>query len=104
MTLLAAKQIGNMRVDETFVNVDGQVLSLTAFELKIIVRLADADGTIVSLDDLHMALYGTADKARVSNVVEVIIGRLRKKLAKAGAAARIDTVRNQGYRLEAVVA
>jgi DNA-binding response OmpR family regulator len=35
-----------------------------------------------------------------SNLIEVYIGRLRRKLAEAGAPALIQTVRGAGYRIQ----
>lgn len=93
--------IGNLAVDSTNATVHSQPLSLTAFELKVLDALAIAKGAIVHPDALHTALYGSPDKARDSNVVQVIIGRLRVKLDRARASASIRTHRGHGYTLEA---
>jgi len=95
-------QIGNIAVDEFNATVSTRPFPLTAFEHKVLLRLAQHRGQVVALADLHMALYGNADKARESNVVEVIIGRLRKKLTKAGAHAEILTTRRRGYTIDAI--
>ena len=39
------------------------------------------------------------DQDRDSNVLEVLIGRLRRKLDPAGTLAPIETLRGRGYRL-----
>lgn len=100
--------IGNLEVsDACALVVDGAdggadlVVSLTAYELKVLDRLAAANGEVVSRADLQDALYGGDAPARDSNVLQVLIGRLRKKLAAASATARIETVHKQGYCIKA---
>jgi two-component system response regulator PhoP len=52
---------------------------------------------VVSKTELTDHLY-EQDFDRDSNVIEVFIGRLRKKLDPSGALNPIRTVRGQGYR------
>ena len=50
---------------------------------------------VVSKRQLVDELYD--DEGRDSNVLEVLVGRLRKKLEATGVENPIDTVRGQGY-------
>jgi hypothetical protein len=54
-------------------------------------------GELVSKADLTEHIY-QQDFDRDSNVLEVFIGRLRKKLDPDGALKPIETVRGRGYR------
>lgn len=51
---------------------------------------------VVSKDRLMEQLY-EGDDERDPNVIEVLVGRLRRKLEGACALKPIDTVRGQGY-------
>ena len=75
--------------------VDDAGIELTSFEYKIIEYLMVRAGQVVSKTELTERLYDQ-DFERDSNVIEVFIGRLRKKLASP----IIETVRGLGYRLE----
>ncbi|WP_202842048.1 helix-turn-helix domain-containing protein [Luteimonas saliphila] len=94
--------IGNLAVTDTGGYVGGVELSLTAFELKLLRRLVEANGEVVPVADLHEALYGTPGIARDSNVLQVFVGRLRLKLSRACAHVAIATARGKGYALGAV--
>jgi len=76
---------------------DEQVLELTSFEYNTLEYLALNSGKLVSKTELTEHLYDQ-DFDRDSNVIEVFIGRLRKKLDPTGDLKPIDTVRGQGYR------
>ena len=52
---------------------------------------------IVTKQELSDYLY-PHDEDRDSNVVEVLIGRLRRKLDPAGTLSPIETLRGRGYR------
>jgi len=52
---------------------------------------------VISKDELADHLY-PHDEERDSNVLEVLVGRLRRKLDPDGAAAPIETLRGRGYR------
>ena len=54
-------------------------------------------GEVVSKTELTEHLYDQ-DFDRDSNVIEVFVGRLRKKLDPANDIHPIETVRGQGYR------
>jgi len=79
------------------VNVDGQEVELTSYEYKVLEYLMMHAGELVSKGDLTEHIY-QQDFDRDSNVLEVFIGRLRKKLDTDGALKPIETVRGRGYR------
>ena len=54
-------------------------------------------GEVASKSELTEHLY-EQDFDRDSNVIEVFVGRLRKKLDPKNALKPIETVRGQGYR------
>ena len=56
-------------------------------------------GQVVSKSDLTEHLYDQ-DFDRDSNVIEVFIARLRKKLDPDGSLKPITTLRGRGYRFE----
>lgn len=75
---------------------DGLPLKLTAFEWRVLSALMLRKEVVVERADLIERVYeGDADVD--SNSIEVIIGRLRKKIG----VDRIETVRGRGYRLTA---
>ena len=74
-----------------------QELSLTSFEFNLLALLAQSPGAVRSKADLAEHLYD-ADEDRESNVLEVLVGRLRKKFASAMPDVVIETVRGSGYR------
>ena len=79
------------------VRVDGALVELTAFEYRLLEFLALNPSRVVSKAELTEHLY-EQDFDRDSNVIEVFIGRLRRKLDPAGRLKPIRTVRGQGYR------
>ncbi len=76
---------------------DGQVLDLTSYEYNTLEYLAHRPGQVVSKTELTLHLYAQ-DHERDSNVIEVFIGRLRRKLDPAQQLQPIETVRGAGYR------
>jgi two-component system response regulator PhoP len=74
-----------------------QELSLTSFEFNLLALLAQSPGAVRSKTDLAEHLYD-ADEDRESNVLEVLVGRLRKKFASVMPDVVIETVRGSGYR------
>lgn len=77
--------------------VQTQEMSLTSFEFNLLAQLAQVPGSVRSKSDLAEHLYD-ADEDRDSNVLEVLVGRLRKKFASVMSEAVIETVRGSGYR------
>jgi len=79
------------------VTVAGDVVELTAYEYNVLEYLALHTGKTVSKSELTEHIYDQ-DFDRDSNVIEVFVGRLRRKLDPDGTLAPIETVRGQGYR------
>jgi two-component system response regulator PhoP len=72
-------------------------LELTSFEYNTLEYLASRPGNVVSKTELTDHLY-EQDNDRDSNVIEVFIGRLRRKLDPDQTLQPIETVRGAGYR------
>jgi two-component system, OmpR family, response regulator PhoP len=79
------------------VAVDGQAIELTTFEYRILEHLMLKAGEVISKTDLTEQLY-EQDFERDSNVIEVFIGRLRRKLDPDDRFKPIETLRGRGYR------
>ena len=77
--------------------VDNAELDLTAYEYKVIEYLVMNPDKVISKTELTEHIY-EQDFDRDSNVIEVFIGRLRKKLDPAGTLKPIETLRGRGYR------
>jgi two-component system response regulator PhoP len=80
------------------VTLNGAKLDLTSFEYKLLEYLMLHAGEVLSKTQITEALYAE-DFERDSNVIEVFIGRLRRKLDPANAYKPIETLRGRGYRL-----
>lgn len=78
----------------------GQPLTLTATEYRLLSFLVRRAGAIVTRDQLAQHVWG-GDYDPLSNNADVYVGYVRRKLAAAGACARIHTVRGLGYVLRA---
>jgi two-component system response regulator PhoP len=79
------------------VQVRGAPVELTSFEYRILEHLMLRAGEVVSKAELTERLYDQ-DFERDSNVIEVLIGRLRRKLDPAEELQPIETLRGRGYR------
>ena len=79
------------------VRVDKRALELTAYEYKVLEYLMLHAGDVVSKTTLTEHVYDQ-DFDRDSNVIEVFIGRLRKKLDPEDRLNPIETLRGRGYR------
>jgi two-component system response regulator PhoP len=90
---------GAIRIDSSSkqVSVHGELLELTSYEYNTLEYLVHRAGQVVSKIELTEHLYDQ-DFDRDSNVIEVFVGRLRKKLDPDGELKPIVTVRGQGYR------
>jgi two-component system, OmpR family, response regulator PhoP len=82
------------------VKVNGAKLELTSFEYKLLEYLMLHAGEVLSKTQITEALY-SEDFERDSNVIEVFIGRLRRKLDPDNSYKPIETLRGRGYRLAA---
>jgi two-component system copper resistance phosphate regulon response regulator CusR len=76
---------------------DGVPLSLTAREFRLLETLLRAPGAVVSREDLMEQAWGEREEP-MSNTIDVLIARLRRKLEAAGEPGAIETVRGAGYR------
>ena len=87
---------GDLQLDtaKKEVRVAGSAVELTAYEYKVLEYLMLNPNRVVSKTELTDHLY-EQDFDRDSNVIEVFVGRLRKKIAPVDL---IRTVRGQGYR------
>jgi len=72
-------------------------IELTSFEYRIIEHLMIRAGEVISKTELTDRLYDQ-DFERDSNVIEVFIGRLRKKMDPDNTLQPIETLRGRGYR------
>jgi two-component system, OmpR family, response regulator PhoP len=79
------------------VRVTGTAVELTTFEYRILEHLMLRAGEVVSKSELTERLYDQ-DFERDSNVIEVLVGRLRRKLDPAEQLHPIETLRGRGYR------
>jgi two-component system response regulator PhoP len=93
-------QCGDISVDtrSQIVTVGDRVVELTSFEYRILHFLMMRAGEVISKSELTERLY-EQDFERDSNVIEVFIGRLRRKLDPHGNRQPIETLRGRGYRL-----
>jgi len=81
-------------------SVNDRQIKLTAFEYTIIETLIRTAGKVVSKDSLMLQLYPDAE-LRESHTIDVLMGRLRKKVQAEYPHEVITTVRGQGYRFDA---
>ncbi len=79
------------------VRVDAQSVELTTFEYRILEHLMLRAGEVISKGELTERLYDQ-DFERDSNVIEVLVGRLRRKLDPEDRLKPIETLRGRGYR------
>ncbi|MEP7295543.1 MAG: response regulator transcription factor [Burkholderiales bacterium] len=91
--------LGSIAIDFSAQNarLHGNAVELTAFEYRLLEYLVRERARIVTKQELSDYLY-PHDEDRDSNVVEVLIGRLRRKLDPSGALLPIETLRGRGYR------
>jgi two-component system response regulator PhoP len=80
------------------VRVAGAAVELTTFEYRILEHMMLRAGEVISKTELTERLY-EQDFERDSNVIEVLIGRLRRKLDPDDQLRPIETLRGRGYRL-----
>ncbi|NQV44970.1 MAG: response regulator transcription factor, partial [Rhodospirillales bacterium] len=73
----------------------GVLLNLTALEFRVLSYLMHHPGRVISRTEFLEHVYDSETDPD-SNVMDVIIGRLRKKINQA----QITTVRGQGFRLD----
>ena len=77
--------------------VNEELIDLTGYEYRIVEHLMMRAGEVISKTELTDRLYDQ-DFERDSNVIEVFIGRLRKKMDPDNTIKPIETLRGRGYR------
>ncbi|CDH35134.1 two-component system response regulator PhoP [Xenorhabdus bovienii] len=80
-------------------SVNKNSIKLTAFEYTIVETLMRNNGKVVSKESLMRQLYPDAE-LRESHTIDVLMGRLRKKISNEWSDEVIVTVRGQGYRFD----
>jgi two-component system OmpR family response regulator len=88
-------EIGRLRIDPArrVVLLDGTIVEMSAHEYSLLMALVEHPGNILSRKQLEDAIY-TMDEGAASNVIEVYVSRLRRKLGKDA----IRTARGYGYQ------
>ena len=79
------------------VSLEGKALELTGYEYRLLEYLILHAGKVVSKTELTEHIYDQ-DFDRDSNVIEVFVGRLRRKLDPDDRRSPIETLRGRGYR------
>lgn len=94
-------KIGHLSINTAkhLVTVGDKTIQLSAMEYRLLEYLAMRTGEVVSKTDIGEHLYSFGAE-NFSNVVEVYICSLRKKLSSGSKPEMIRTLRNQGYCLE----
>jgi two-component system OmpR family response regulator len=76
----------------------GHTVTLSTTEFELLVYLLRHHGQVVSREQILSSVWGY-EHDPATNVVDVYVGYLRRKLAQSGQPAPIHTVRAVGYRL-----
>jgi len=79
------------------VKVDDETIDLTSYEYRVLEYLMTHNGDVISKTVLTEHIYDQ-NFDRDSNVIEVFVGRLRKKLDPQNSYSPIETLRGKGYR------
>ena len=93
-------EVGGISLDFRTREVDrhGRAVKLTAREFELLAYLMRHPDQVLSRAQILNAVWGY-DYDPGTNVLDVYVGYLRRKLAKADGEAPIQTVRSAGYRL-----
>lgn len=96
-----ALQCGPLEVDFSgqSVTLNGDRLDLTGYEYRLLEHLVRERHRVLSKDELAAHLY-PHDEESDSNVIEVLVARLRKKMDPRGTLQPIETLRGRGYRFK----
>jgi two-component system response regulator PhoP len=94
-------EVGDLQINiaDRIVHKGGEKISLTAMEYRVLEYLAHRPGAVVSKTELLEHLYDY-NWEKFSNVIEVYISGLRRKLDDNSSQQLIHTVRGQGYTLQ----
>jgi DNA-binding response OmpR family regulator len=79
---------------------DGIATRLPEREADLLAHLMRNEGRVCTRDELLSSVWGYEHDPG-TNIVQVYVGYLRRKLARPGSPAPIETVRSVGYRLRA---
>lgn len=92
--------VGDLRIDPAARRVwrDEQEVALTAREFDVLELLVRRAGKVLSKDEILAAVWDD-DFDGDPNIVEVYIGRLRRKVDEPFGLRSIETLRGAGYRL-----
>jgi two-component system OmpR family response regulator len=82
--------------DRRQISIAGERVPLTPRELEIVFLLAWRDGRVVARDEILAAVWGDASEGAGASF-DVLIARIRRKLAERGVCDAIRTVRQVGY-------
>lgn len=81
-------------------SVAGRQVALTAVEFRLLLALADANGRVLTRDQLLDAVYGAGEADVLDRTIDVHVRRLRDKLGDDADRPRyVATVRGVGYRI-----
>lgn len=96
-TMLA---FGALKLDpaKRSVTCNDEPLSLTAREFRLLEAFLRSPGAVITREELMEQAWGEREEP-MSNTIDVLIARLRRKLEAAGASNVLETVRGAGYRL-----
>ena len=96
----AVLKVGDLEISTSDLTVrrKGKLIGLTAMEYRVLEYLAHRPGAVVPKTELLEHLYDF-NWERFSNVIEVYISGLRRKLDDSGDDKLIHTLRGQGYML-----
>ncbi len=95
--------VGNLQIEPLGrrVRVGTNELTVTSREFDVLLFLVQRSGQVLSKTDILDGVWSD-DFDGDPNIVEVYIGRLRRKLVDATCSASIETVRGSGYRMTVV--
>ena len=86
-------------LDRHEVSLDGRSVRVTAVEFRLLVALLEANGRVLSREQLLDAVYGREAELVLDRTIDVHVGRLRDRLGDRADAPRfVATVRGVGYR------
>jgi two-component system response regulator PhoP len=96
----ALLKVGDLEINTADLSVrrKGKLVSLTAMEYRVLEYLAHRPGAVIPKTELLEHLYDF-NWERFSNVIEVYVSGLRRKLEDSGDSKLIHTLRGQGYML-----
>lgn len=94
-------RVGGLSLDTSsrLVTLKGQRVVLRAMEYRLLEYLMFRAGQVVSKEEILDHLYDFNAES-FSNVIEVYVSSLRKKVVAASARVSIRTIRGQGYLIE----